>query len=411
MVNQLAENLAQWLNGHTINIVMSAPALSLYIHFPWCIKKCPYCDFNSHALKGGLFAEKQEQQYIDALIADLTSDLAFHFGGRIEDKILVSIFMGGGTPSLFSAQSLARLLSEIQQRIAFERDIEITLEANPGSLEHDQFEGYLKAGINRLSLGIQSFDDRQLKTLGRIHDANAAKNAIRLAKTAGFDNFNLDIMYGLPEQSVAMAQEDCMQAIHFSPTHLSFYQLTIEPNTRFHRFPPVLPNDEQQIEIQTALQNILHQYGYRQYEVSAYAQPAHECRHNLNYWQFGDYLGIGAGAHSKLTDNHRIVRSWKQKHPETYLTHIENNKSYKTQTTVPQQEYLFEFMMNALRLKDGIKLTTLQQTTGLPNKVAVAALQRGIEQKWVVVTDEYIRCTEQGYLFIDEILQDLLLEM
>ncbi len=380
--------------------------LSLYIHFPWCIKKCPYCDFNSHALKGGLIEEK----YIDALIVDLAADLAVDSGDATKHRELITIFMGGGTPSLFSAQSLARLLREVNQRIAFAPDIEITLEANPGTLEHDQFEDYLEAGINRLSLGIQSFDDQQLKTLGRVHDARAAKTAIQAAKAAGFENFNLDIMYGLPNQAVEMAVQDCMQAIRFVPTHLSFYQLTIEPNTRFHHFPPPLPNEHQQIEIQTALQNTLRQHGYRQYEVSAYAKPAHECRHNLNYWQFGDYLGIGAGAHSKLTDNNRVIRSWKQKHPETYMAQIENNTAYKTETVVPQKDLLFECMLNALRLKDGIKLTTLEQTTGLTSNTAIAALQHRIEQRWVEITDEHIRCTEQGYLFIDEILQDLLPE-
>ena len=389
-----------------INKLMRVPPLSLYIHFPWCIKKCPYCDFNSHALKGVFLEKKQEDEYIDALIADFVADIAADVVVA-EERKLISIFMGGGTPSLFSAKSLATLLGEIKQHIEFDPGIEITLEANPGTLEHDQFEGYLGAGINRLSLGIQSFNNRQLKILGRVHDSQAAKNAIQAAKTAGFENFNLDLMYGLPNQSVDMAVRDCLQAIRFSPTHLSFYQLTIEPNTRFHQFPPSLPNDAQQIEIQTTLQNILSQYGYRQYEVSAYAQPTHECRHNLNYWQFGDYLGIGAGAHSKLTRNNQVMRSWKQKHPASYMAHIENNTAYKTETRVPEKDFLFEFMMNALRLKDGIKLTTLQQRTGLSDNMAIAALQHDINQKLVVVSDEYIRCTEQGYLFIDEILQGL----
>ncbi len=387
---------------------MRAPPLSLYIHFPWCIKKCPYCDFNSHALKGELIGEEQENEYINALITDLDSDLNSDLGSAIAGRKLVSIFLGGGTPSLFSAQSFAMLLSALAQRIAFDSDIEITLEANPGTLEHDQFQGYLGAGINRLSLGIQSFDDRQLKTLGRVHDARSAENAIRSATTAGFENVNLDMMYGLPHQSVAMAVEDCRHAISFSPAHLSFYQLTIEPNTRFHRFPPAIADDDQQLEIQMALQNVLHQCGYQQYEVSAYALPARECRHNLNYWQFGDYLGIGAGAHSKITGNDAVIRSWKQKHPRTYMTHIKNNTAYKTETPIPQKELLFEFMINALRLKKGIKPATLQQTTGITSKVAVAALQHSIKQKWLEINDQYIRCSEQGYLFIDEILQELL---
>ena len=383
---------------------MLVPPLSLYIHFPWCIKKCPYCDFNSHALKGTLNAKKHEEKYIRALITDLDADLA----AETKDRKLISIFMGGGTPSLFSAKSFSMLLDQIKQRIALDANIEITLEANPGTLEHDQFEAYLESGINRLSLGVQSFDDGQLKTLGRVHDSSAAENAIQAAKTEGFKNFNLDFMYGLPNQSAEMAVQDCLRAISYSPTHLSFYQLTIEPNTYFYQFPPQLPDHDQQIEIQTALQNTLHQHDYRQYEVSAYAQPGRECKHNLNYWQFGDYLGIGAGAHSKLTGDGSVVRSWKQKHPETYMAHIENNTPYKMENPVPQKELLFEFMMNALRLKDGIKLTALQQRTGLPGNLAITALQRAINQKWVEITDETIRCTEPGYLFIDEILQDLL---
>ncbi|SMN00366.1 Radical SAM family enzyme, similar to coproporphyrinogen III oxidase, oxygen-independent, clustered with nucleoside-triphosphatase RdgB [uncultured Candidatus Thioglobus sp.] len=318
--------------------------------------------------------------------------------------------MGGGTPSLFSAKSLAMLLRQIRQRMELAGDIEITLEANPGTLEHDPFEAYLEAGINRLSLGIQSFDDRQLKTLGRIHDSSAAENAIQAAQSAGFENINLDLMYGLPEQTTQMALNDCLRALSYSTTHLSCYQLTLEPNTYFYRYPPRLPDHDRQSEIQIALQNTLHQHGYQQYEVSAYARHARECKHNLNYWQFGDYLGIGAGAHSKLTGADGVVRSWKQKHPATYLAHIANNTPYKTETPVPQKELLFEAMMNALRLKDGIKLTTLQQRTGLPGNVAMDALQQVINQQWVEITDDSIRCTETGYLFIDEILQTLLPE-
>lgn len=382
-----------------------SPPLSLYIHFPWCIKKCPYCDFNSHALKGALDA-KQQEKYIAALLTDLDAELA----ATHEDRKLISIFMGGGTPSLFSAKSLAMLLRQIRQRMELAGDIEITLEANPGTLEHDPFEAYLEAGINRLSLGIQSFDDRQLKTLGRIHDSSAAENAIQAAQSAGFENINLDLMYGLPEQTTQMALNDCLRALSYSTTHLSCYQLTLEPNTYFYRYPPRLPDHDRQSEIQIALQNTLHQHGYQQYEVSAYARHARECKHNLNYWQFGDYLGIGAGAHSKLTGADGVVRSWKQKHPATYLAHIANNTPYKTETPVPQKELLFEAMMNALRLKDGIKLTTLQQRTGLPGNVAMDALQQVINQQWVEITDDSIRCTETGYLFIDEILQTLLPE-
>ena len=315
---------------------MLLPPLSLYIHFPWCVSKCPYCDFNSHALKG----ELTEQKYIDTLIADLDNDLAVEASNRR----LVSIFLGGGTPSLFSAASLKSLLQRVHQRLEFDAGIEVTLEANPGTLEHDQFEGYLDAGINRLSLGIQSFDDQQLKKLGRIHDSSSAENAIQAARIAGFSNFNLDLMYGLPGQSQEMAIQDCTRAINHAPTHLSFYQLTIEPNTYFHQFPPQLPDHDQQVEIQEALQNTLNQSGYRQYEVSAYSRPSKECRHNLNYWQFGDYFGIGAGAHSKITTEHSVIRGWKHKHPETYMNHVQGDTVYKVENRVPEKEILFEVL-------------------------------------------------------------------
>ncbi len=387
---------------------MPLPPLSLYIHFPWCIKKCPYCDFNSHTLRGGL----NEQQYIDALVADLDNDLsdAADSIGRnaVQDRKLISIFMGGGTPSLFSACSFSTLLYQLRQRMEFAADIEITLEANPGMLEHDQFGAYLQAGINRLSLGVQSFDDARLNALGRIHDAESANQAIHAAKSAGFDNFNLDLIYGLPNQTTQMAIQDCARAIGHAPTHLSFYQLTIEPNTYYHRFPPLLADNDQQFAMQTALQERLESSGYRQYEVSAYSIAGRECRHNLNYWEFGDYLGIGAGAHSKLTGDDKILRSWKQKHPETYIAQVETNREYKTENTVNKNALVFEFMMNALRLKHGVSLQSFQQRTRLPAEAVRQALQAGIARNWIEASDRIIRCTAQGYLFIDEILQELL---
>lgn len=382
---------------------MVLPPLSLYIHFPWCISKCPYCDFNSHALKGSL----SEQKYIETLVADLDNDL----GAETSDKKITSIFMGGGTPSLFSARSLDSLLSQVRQRLEFDSSIEITLEANPGTLEHDQFDAYLEAGINRLSLGVQSFDDTQLKKLGRIHDSNSAENAIRAARAAGFHNINLDLMYGLPGQSLEMVMRDCACAVSHDTAHLSFYQLTIEPNTYFHQFPPTLPDHDHQTEMQDALQRTLHQNGYRQYEVSAYSRPASECRHNLNYWEFGDYLGIGAGAHSKLTTKEGIVRAWKHKHPETYMANMQGNSANKTENEIPGEDILFEFMMNALRLKNGIGTSVFQQRTGLSIDFAKLSLQKSIDRNWLEISEERIRCTEQGYLFIDEILQDLLPEV
>jgi oxygen-independent coproporphyrinogen-3 oxidase len=379
---------------------LQPPPLSLYIHFPWCISKCPYCDFNSHTLKG----ELSEHKYIDTLIADLDSDLDAETGNRR----LVSIFLGGGTPSLFSASSLKVLLQRIQRRLEFSAEVEVTLEANPGTLEHDKFEGYLDAGVNRLSLGIQSFDDEQLKKLGRIHDSSSAENAIHAARVAGFSNFNLDLMHGLPGQSPEMAILDCTRAISHSPAHLSFYQLTIEPNTYFHQFPPQLPDHDQQFEIQEILQNLLNQSGYRQYEVSAYARPSMECRHNLNYWQFGDYIGIGAGAHSKITTERGVIRGWKLKHPESYMNHVQSGTVYKVENKVPEEEIFFEFMMNALRLKSGISASIFQQRTSLTVDFARSTLAGAIDQGWLEITDQKIRCTDTGYLFIDEILQGLL---
>jgi oxygen-independent coproporphyrinogen-3 oxidase len=379
---------------------LQLPPLSLYIHFPWCISKCPYCDFNSHALKG----ELDEQQYIDALIADLDNDL----GVETCNRRLVSVFLGGGTPSLFSAASLKNLLQSVQHRLEFDADVEVTLEANPGTLEHDNFEGYLDAGVNRLSLGVQSFDDEQLKKLGRIHDASSAEKAIHAARVAGFSNFNLDLMHGLPGQSLEMALQDCTRAISHAPTHLSFYQLTIEPNTYFHQFPPQLPDHDLQFEIQAAVQNTLNQGGYRQYEVSAYARTSRECRHNLNYWQFGDYIGIGAGAHSKLTTEHGVIRGWKHKHPESYMNHVQGGTLYKVENNVPEEEILFEFMINALRLKNGISTSIFQQRTSLSTDFARRTLAGAIDRGWLEITDQKIQCTDSGYLFIDEILQGLL---
>ena len=386
--------------------------LSLYIHFPWCIRKCPYCDFNSHTLKGPL----TESSYISALITDFDnelSDWAKTGDSALKDRKLHSIFLGGGTPSLFSAESLSCLIQQISQRIEFEVDIEITLEANPGTLEHDQFEAYLAAGINRLSLGIQSFDDSQLITLGRIHDSQGADQAIRAAASAGFNNLNLDLMYGLPEQTVSQALEDCDQAISYPASHLSFYQLTIEPNTYFHRFPPPVPDNDLQFEIQVTLQNKLSSSGFEQYEVSAYASPGKECRHNLNYWQFGDYLGIGAGAHSKITQGSEIFRSWKQKRPETYIAQLEaglenTKQSYKSEKQINTADLMFEFLMNALRLKKGFSLRLFEHRTQIPIKTLLDRLQPMADRNWIEVSPHSIQCSERGYLFIDEILQELL---
>ncbi len=374
--------------------------LSLYIHFPWCVKKCPYCDFNSHTLRGDF----PEQRYIDSLKTDFDADIRRLNPGRR----LHSIFLGGGTPSLFRGKSIATLLAFIGQKIEFEPDLEVTLEANPGTLEYDRFESYLEAGVNRLSIGVQSFNNRHLEVLGRIHNAEAADRAVTNARRAGFTNLNLDIMFGLPEQTPEMALDDCARAIAHSPEHLSFYQLTLEPNTWFHRYPPDLPDEDQRADMQDAIVYQLEQNGYLRYEVSAYARPDRQCVHNLNYWQFGDYLGIGAGAHSKVTGCDGITRAWKQKNPETWMSCVSAGKPWRYPTRVGRDDILFECLLNALRLKKGIDVSMFQHRTGLCLKAVMDSLHQPITKGLLQISDNRIRCTEKGYRFIDEILQQLL---
>ena len=378
--------------------------LSLYIHFPWCIKKCPYCDFNSHSLKEKI----DEKKYIDTLFLDFKNEI----GQLDSNRQLVSIFMGGGTPSLFSGNSIKQLLESIRQEIHCKPDIEITMEANPGTLEYDQFENYLDAGVNRLSLGVQSFNNQQLKALGRIHSAESAINACSSARSAGFNNINLDIMFGLPDQSLSEALDDCARAIIQAPDHLSFYQLTIEPNTEFHKFPPQLPDDDTQSTMQTAIVEQLESAGYKRYEVSAYAKQNMQCQHNLNYWEFGDYLGIGPGAHSKISqstvsENNPIVRTWKQKQPKAYEISVNENEQYRYPNKVAKNEILFECMLNALRLKNGIDIQVFQQRTGLKAQDLQSTLEKSFNQGLLEISENRIKCTEKGYLFIDEILQQL----
>jgi putative oxygen-independent coproporphyrinogen III oxidase len=332
--------------------------LSLYVHIPWCVRKCPYCDFNSHEAKTAL----PEQIYINNLLKEVEGYLPL-----IEGRPLVSIFFGGGTPSLFSGPAIAEILDGIAKKITFTPDIEITLEANPGTIDQARFMDFRKAGVNRLSLGIQSLQDDKLKSLGRIHDRENAIRAIEYAKEA-FTNFNLDLMYGLPNQSIEDALLDLESAIVFEPTHLSWYQLTIEPNTLFHHKPPTLPLDDDIWEMQIAGQNLLHKAGFQQYEVSAYSQINKECRHNLNYWEFGDYLGIGAGAHSKITmsavssSNHRnVVRFSQIKHPKDYLLHTKQPEKIP----INESSLIFEFMLNALRLTKGVPTDLFEERTGL----------------------------------------------
>ncbi|MFI8982047.1 radical SAM family heme chaperone HemW [Ectopseudomonas khazarica] len=371
------------------------PPLALYIHIPWCVRKCPYCDFNSHAAGPTL----PEEEYVDALLADLDSDLQ-HVHGRP----LTSIFFGGGTPSLFSDRALGRLLEGVERRIAFAEDVEITLEANPGTFEQAKFKGYRSLGINRLSIGVQSFQEAKLKTLGRIHNGDEAIRAADMARAAGFDNFNLDLMHGLPEQSIEDALFDLRTAIAQAPTHLSWYQLTMEPNTVFWSQPPQLPEDDLLWDIQEAGQALLAAEGYAQYEVSAYARPGRQARHNLNYWTFGDFLGIGAGAHAKRsTPDGRILRTWKTRLPKDYL---DPSKAYQAGERVLDAEELpFEFLMNVLRLTEGAPVELFSQRTGLPLAQLDGARREGERLGLLQADDRRLVATARGQLFLNDLLQ------
>ncbi|WP_232253596.1 radical SAM family heme chaperone HemW [Pseudomonas glycinae] len=374
------------------------PPLALYIHIPWCVRKCPYCDFNSHTASPVL----PEQEYVDAMLADLDQDLHAVYG-----RELSSIFFGGGTPSLFSAEALGRLLEGVKQRIAFADDIEITLEANPGTFEQEKFVAYRKLGINRLSIGIQSFQQEKLKALGRIHNGDEAVRAAGMARQAGFDNFNLDLMHGLPDQSLNDALSDLRQAIALKPTHISWYQLTLEPNTVFWNQPPVLPEDDTLWDIQEAGQALLAEHGYAQYEVSAYAQPGRPARHNLNYWSFGDFIGIGAGAHGKLSHpDGRIVRTWKTRLPKDYLNPAKSFQAGEKDLT--NDEMPFEFLMNALRLTAGVESRLYPERTGLPLE-SLDEHRREAEQSGLLqVEPSRLAATERGQLFLNDLLQKFL---
>lgn len=375
------------------------PPLSLYIHIPWCVRKCPYCDFNSHTASPIL----PEQEYVDALLADLDLDLP-HVHGRE----LKSIFFGGGTPSLFSAAALGRLLAGVEQRIRFAADIEITLEANPGTFEQEKFSAYRGLGINRLSIGIQSFQEQKLKALGRIHNGNEAIRAADMARAAGFDNFNLDLMHGLPDQSQDEALGDLRQAIALAPTHLSWYQLTLEPNTVFWNQPPLLPEDDILWDIQEAGQQLLADSGYAQYEVSAYAQSGKAARHNLNYWSFGDFIGIGAGAHGKLSHpDGRIERTWKTRLPKDYLNPA---KPFQAGSKVLAADELpFEFLMNALRLTNGVDAALFRERTGLSLDSLASGREQAQKRGLLQADPERLVATPQGQLFLNDLLQYFLI--
>ena len=375
------------------------PPLSLYVHLPWCVRKCPYCDFNSHEGKGALpFAG-----YVDALIRDLDQDLPLVWGRSIH-----SVFFGGGTPSLFPPEQIDRFLQAASSRLRFSPNLEITLETNPGTAEHGRFDKYREAGVNRISFGIQSFDDGCLKRLGRIHDSAEAERAVKLAQDAGFDNFNLDLMYALPGQDLAMAEYDLQRAFALQPTHISHYQLTLEPNTMFFARPPKgLPDDDSAWDMQEHCQALLADAGYAQYEVSAYARPGRQCAHNLNYWRFGDYLGIGAGAHGKLTlgAEQDILRRWKSKHPTVYLTEAGSQESLGGDERIAPGRRPFEFMLNALRLNDGFALTDFETWTGMERDRIAEPLAQARARGWLTVSGDRVVPTELGRRFANDVME------
>jgi len=374
--------------------------LSLYIHYPWCIQKCPYCDFNSHTLKQTL----DEQAYLDAMVRQLEQTLPLIWGRPIR-----SIFFGGGTPSLISQSGLEWLLSQLRALLNFSPQIEITLEANPGTVDFEKFAGFRNAGINRLSMGIQSFADDKLTALGRIHSAAEAKLAIQAAKDAGFDNFNLDLMFALPNQTLEQAQADVTQALEFAPPHLSHYQLTLEPNTPFFKQPPQLPDDDLAWDMQESCQQIIAKAGYQHYEVSAYAQPDHHCQHNLNYWTFGDYLGLGAGAHGKITiaPEGRVLRTQMPASPGGYVEAAQNGKFGRSHE-VDAEELMFEFMLNALRLQNGFALNLFEQHTGLALSTITQRLEQLQQQDLIALQEGMLTLTRRGQVYLNDVVSAFL---
>jgi oxygen-independent coproporphyrinogen-3 oxidase len=394
------------ISSNTNKIVLTAlPPLSLYIHFPWCEKKCPYCDFNSHQIKDGvgLASGFDEERYISALIADLETELPRIWGRQVH-----SIFIGGGTPSLLSAQGMDKLLSAIRACIHLEPDAEITMEANPGSVETEKFAGFAKAGINRVSLGIQSFQDAQLKALGRIHNGEEAKRAIGIA-LQHFKSVNLDLMYGLPMQTLDDAKKDVETALSFNTPHLSLYNLTLEPNTYFANFPPKLPSEDVVDAIFEQSLDLLTKAGFQRYEVSAYAKPGMECKHNLNYWRFGDYIGIGAGAHGKISFPDKVTRQVRERHPETYMQAIEQNGNALIESKeITAADLPFEFMLNTLRLTDGVATNTFTERTGLPLSAISKGLDEASKKGLLDLDPTVLKGTPQGLRYLNN-LQELFL--
>jgi putative oxygen-independent coproporphyrinogen III oxidase len=382
--------------------MFTPPPLALYIHIPWCVRKCPYCDFNSHNAPAAI----PQREYVDALLADLDLDLAWVAGREV-----VSIFFGGGTPSLFSAENIARILDGVATRLVLQPGLEISLETNPGTVEHDSFSRYRRAGVNRISFGVQSFADAALKRIGRIHDAAQAETAIKSAQDAGIDNLNLDLMYALPEQTLAQALLDVEKGILLQTPHFSHYQLTLEPNTVFAAKPPPLPDHDSAWDMQEACQARLAEAGFAHYEVSAYAKPGQECRHNQNYWRFGDYLGIGAGAHGKLSRaDGEIRRRWKVKHPAAYLRHADTPQRLGGDDIVIADQLPFEFMLNALRLTGGFALSEFTAHTGLPLTAIQTQLEDASTRGWLTIENDWLRPSDLGQRFLNDVMQLFLRE-
>jgi len=384
---------------HAPPLQLVPPPLALYVHLPWCVRKCPYCDFNSHAAKGALPFDA----YVDALIRDLDQDLPLVWG-----RVVNSVFFGGGTPSLFPPEAIDRFLQAASARLRFAPNLEVTLETNPGTAEHGRFDRYRAAGVNRISFGIQSFDDAALQRLGRIHDSAEAERAVKLAQDAGYDNFNIDLMYALPQQTLAEAERDLERAFALAPTHISHYQLTLEPNTVFFARPPQgIPDEDGAWDIQEHCQALLAAAGYGQYEVSAYARDGWQCAHNLNYWRFGDYLGIGAGAHGKISSGagQHVLRRWKHKHPQTFMDSAGTPAAIGGDDIIDAARLPFEYMLNLLRLHEGFGLRDFESRTGLERGVLQPALAAAVERGWLLVEGGRVTPTELGRRFTNDVVE------
>lgn len=400
-VGQAPKDVQHYMRMGTLALP-ALPPLSLYIHLPWCLKKCPYCDFNSHEQRGLTEGGVPEQRYIDALMADLEASLPLIWGRTVH-----SVFIGGGTPSLFSPESIDQLISGLRARLRMEPDCEITMEANPGTFEKERFKAYRHAGITRLSIGVQSFDDRFLKALGRVHDGAQARAAVQEAAES-FETFNLDIMYALPGQTEADLVKDLETALSFKPPHISIYHLTIEPNTYFAKFPPVVPEEDTAYDMLDRITAMTGAAGMQRYEISAYARDGHQCFHNTNYWQFGDYLGIGAGAHGKLSFAHRIVRQVKIRDPQRYMDAALAGRALASDEDVRRKDLPFEYMLNALRLRGGFAVQDYLDRTGLPISTIQSALDAAQRKGLVTLQGGHVQPTERGFDFLSD-LQELFL--